>query len=122
MPPASSPPVVGEGANLVSTYIHAITHPALVNIGAQFHQETRTSKTLRIPRVLGSVRDDTNLKDSSSCPNTIESYLQSVDRREILYVGMQTSRSAQVFDQHLIRMIDDLLSQVEVTATQRAIP
>ncbi|ERF76530.1 hypothetical protein EPUS_09011 [Endocarpon pusillum Z07020] len=122
MPPASSPPVVGEGTNLVSTSIPAITHPALVNIGAQFHQENKTSKTLRIPKVPGPVGDNTNLKDRSSCQNTIERYLHSVDRIEILYVGMQTSLSAQLFDQHLIRMIDDLLPQVEATATQRAIP
>ena len=121
MPPASSPPVTGEGANLVSTSIYANTHPALAHVGAQFHQENRTSKILRISRVIGSVHDTTNLKDRSFCQNTIDRYLHSVDKIEILCVGMQTSQSARLFDQHLIHMIDDLLLQLEATATQRAI-
>ncbi len=117
MPPASSSPVVGEGTNFLSTSVAAITHPTLVHVGAQFHQESGVPKAPRLSRYLGSVDGSTNLTDKSSCQNNIERYLQSADKIEIMCVGMQTSQSARLFYQHLIRIIDELLLQLEATAT-----
>lgn len=117
MSPASSSPVVSEGANLLSTSVSAITHPALVHVGAQFHQDNGVQRILHISRIPGAVDEDRYFKDKSPRQSTVERYLHSADKIEILCVGMQTSQYARLFDQRLIRTVDKLLLQVEATAT-----
>lgn len=81
----------------------------LFYVGAQFFASSETSKPAIGAKVASSTAKICKHAVTPPRDTVLESYLQTVNRSELLSLGMQSSHSSQYFDNRLRLLIDELL-------------
>ena len=88
----------------------------VLHVGTQFYPAKSSPKLANVPKASGSPASVTTQTQNqpSTFQETLRRYLRTVNRTEILCLGIQSPHSSRVFDNDLICAIDELLLQIEV--------